>query len=214
MRKAARFLLWTAILLGVIVGVSRAFLLRWWRVPENDPYLESSVQPTLNGGDLIVLWRMTKPSFGDLVMCPEPNAPGRIVIGRILAEEGDDITIDGDRVIVNNRGSATEHACTEREFTSKDPSNGREVTEVCDLEALAGHTSMRGGHGENKAPPVKSEHQVGPGKVFLVSDNRLFPYDSRDFGTVERSTCKETVMFRLVGRKGFFDEPHRFNFIQ
>jgi hypothetical protein len=47
----------------------------------------------------------------------------------------------------------------------------------------------------------------------LVSDNRLFPFDSRDYGPVERSTCAETVLFRLVGRDGFFDVGRRFTYI-
>ncbi len=214
MRKAVRFLLWTAVVVGALVGTLRAFALRWWRLPENDPYLDASVEPTLRGGDLIVLWRLTKPSFGDLVMCPEPNAPGRIVIGRILAEEGDEIEIDGDRVIVNGRASESERVCSDRTFKILDPANGREVTQPCSVEAIAGHTAMRGGHGENPVAPVKTDHKVGPGKVFLVSDNRLFPYDSRDFGTVERSTCSETVMFRLVGRAGFGDQKYRLTYIQ
>lgn len=214
MRKFARFVLWTAIIVGGIIGVARVFAIRWWRLPENDPYLDASVAPTLEGGDLIVLWRLTKPSFGDLVMCPEPNAPGRIVIGRIMAEEGDSIEIEGDRVVVNGERSAIESNCIEKTFTVKDPANGRVVTQPCSIEAIAGHTAMRGGHGDNKVPPIATDHKVGPGRVFLVSDNRLFPYDSRDFGTVERSTCTESVMFRLVGSGGFYDQHHRFNYIR
>ena len=47
-----------------------------------------------------------------------------------------------------------------------------------------------------------------------MSDNRRFPYDSRDFGVVDRSTCKETVFFRLIGREGFFHAPTRFTYIR
>jgi hypothetical protein len=55
---------------------------------------------------------------------------------------------------------------------------------------------------------------VPPGHVYLVSDNRLFPYDSRDFGPVEARSCKETVFFRLVGRGGFFDAKTRFTYVR
>lgn len=214
MRKLARFLAWTAVIVGALIGLARGFLLRWWTVPENDPYLEASVAPTLEGGDVIILWRATKPSFGDLVMCPEPNAPGRMVIGRLYGEEGDDITVDGDRVIVNGKASGTERSCTEQTFVAKEPRTGREVTQPCSVEELAGHTSMRGGRGDSKLAPQQRQTKVAPGKVYLVSDNRLFPYDSRDFGTVERASCAETVLFRLVGRNGFFDDGRRFEFLR
>ncbi|HMJ10312.1 MAG TPA: hypothetical protein VK524_02845, partial [Polyangiaceae bacterium] len=95
MRKLVRFLLWTAIVLGVLVALARYTAIRWWRVPANDPYLEASVAPTVRGGDWIILWRLTKPDYGDLVLCPEPEAPHRVVIGRIAGESDQKIeTID------------------------------------------------------------------------------------------------------------------------
>jgi hypothetical protein len=50
--------------------------------------------------------------------------------------------------------------------------------------------------------------------VWLVSDNRLFPYDSRDFGAVPQENCQETVFFRLVGKGGFFDTATRNQYIR
>jgi signal peptidase I len=216
MRKFMRFLLWSAVVIGVMIGVARAFFIRWWRVPLNDPYLEASIEPSLEGGDLILLWRFTKPGFGDLVMCPEPGASGRIVIGRIMAEAGDTVTVDGDQVSLNGKTVETERACDDRVFKAVDPSSTHHqvVEQHCQIETLAGQSHMRGSTSGHKVPPRKTEHEVAPGKVFLVSDNRLFPYDSRDFGTVPRDSCKEMVFFRLVGRKGFFDAKHRFMFVQ
>ena len=75
MRKVLRFLLWTAIIVGAIVGLARATAIRWVKIPMGDPYLEASIAPTLRGGDTVILWRLTKPGFGDLVVCPEPDAP-------------------------------------------------------------------------------------------------------------------------------------------
>jgi hypothetical protein len=54
---------------------------------------------------------------------------------------------------------------------------------------------------------------VEAGQVFLVSDNRQLPYDSRDFGLVERATCKEMVFFRLFSAEGLKDVDHRFSLI-
>jgi hypothetical protein len=47
-----------------------------------------------------------------------------------------------------------------------------------------------------------------------VSDNRQFPWDSREFGAVPRATCTEAVVFRLVSKDGFFDVANRFTLIR
>ena len=70
------------------------------------------------------------------------------------------------------------------------------------------------GEAEAIADLPNFEAKVGPGETLLVSDNRRFPYDSRDFGVLDRSTCKETVFFRLIGREGFFHPATRFTYIR
>ena len=55
--------------------------------------------------------------------------------------------------------------------------------------------------------------QVPDDHIFLVSDDRHLPFDSRNYGTLEREACKETVMFRVVGQGGFGDVERRFTFI-
>src|SRR5512145_987497 len=95
MRNVGRFLLWAALIVAAIAGLARATALRWWHVPEGDPYLDASIAPTLRGGDLVLLWRLSKPKFGDLVVCPEPKAPDRFVIGRIVGESGDQVKVEG-----------------------------------------------------------------------------------------------------------------------
>ena len=62
--------------------------------------------------------------------------------------------------------------------------------------------------------PADAELDVPPGHVFLVSDNRQFPWDSREFGPVPRDTCRETVLFRLLSKDGFFDVSSRFSVIR
>ncbi len=214
MRKIVRFVFWVALVVGVIVGIARATAIRWWRVPEGDPYLEASIAPTLRGGDLLILWRLTEPKFGDLVVCPEPGAPERVVIGRIVGEAGDVVKADGARLEVNGRQAATEHACDPQKFTVYHPSTSNEVEERCDIEAVAGHSHMRGAPAGQKVLPKPVDQTVDEGRVFLISDNRLLPYDSRDFGLVDRSTCIETIGFRLVSREGYFDSASRFTFIR
>jgi signal peptidase I len=212
MRKLVRFLVWTALLLGLLVGVARVVAIRWWQVPDNDRYLEASVAPTLRGGDWVLLWRLTKPKFGDLVVCPEPGHEDRSVIGRILAEQGDSIAIDGSQVRRNGKVSETEHPCSA--FKVAAPDTGAAVEQGCQVEALGGVSHLRGATVGHQVAPKSVDQQVAEGQVFLVSDNRLFPYDSRDFGQVPRESCKEFVFFRLIGKSGWFDSEARLAYVQ
>jgi signal peptidase I len=214
MRKILRFLIWTALILGALVGILRLTAIRWWRLPSNDPYLAASVEPSLRGGDLILLWRFTKPKFGDLVLCPEPKHPERIVIARIAGEQGDNVKLSGSRVWVNGRAARTDQNCSERTFTSKDPATGVEVVQHCQMEELGGGAHLRGGVEGLANHPRDVVTDVPPNHLYLVSDNRLFPYDSREFGPIARESCTETVFYRLVSRGGFFDGKNRFTLIR
>lgn len=214
MRKLFKGILWTLGVLAVLLGLARGLLLRWWQVPDNDPVLEASIAPSLRAGDTVILWRATSPSFGDLVICPEPGAEDRIVIGRIIGEAGDDVEIDGHNVRVNGSKVETETSCNPRQFTVAHPTTGAEVEQFCQMEAVGGKTHMRGTIAGDTPRTQTSKRKVGEGKVFLVSDNRMFPYDSRQFGSVDRNTCTETIVFRLWSKKGFFDVENRFDFVR
>lgn len=213
MRKLLRFLFWVALVIGVIIGLARATAIRWWRVPREASFFTASISPSLRGGDLILLWRLTKPGFGDLVMCPEPQDASRVVIGRIAGEGRDEIVIKGTDITVNGKHQSVESNCTEGKFEEHDPATGVAVEQSCSMEEMGGGTHARGDIPSSAKAPNDVTQTVPVGSVWLVSDNRLFPYDSRDFGPVPRESCKETVFFRLVGAGGYFDTKHRNNFI-
>jgi signal peptidase I len=211
-RRLTKLLLYLAIMAGVVIGVLRATVIRWWRIPSDDPYLEASIAPTLSGGDLIILSRLSPPRFGDLALCPEPNADGRVVIGRLLGEPGDKVEVLGTHVRVNGRNMHDESGCKAPTFTVTDPVSRKEVEQRCDHEDLSGRIHLRGNiPAERQVSPVTLTAESAQG--ILVSDNRLFPYDSRDFGAVNLASCKETVVFRLVSAKGFGDVATRFSLI-
>lgn len=211
MRKFLHFLLWTVAILGAVIGLGRAFAIRWIRVP-NDLVMAASVEPTLEGGDLILLWRLTAPAFGNLVVCPDPDNAGQVVIGRIVAEAGDTIEIAGDLVTVNGQRSETEMACDD--FVAVDPNTQTEVEQRCSVEVLGTHKHTIGQTSAQKNVPKPVKDEVMAGEAYLVSDNRLFPYDSRDYRAVQRSACPEAVVFRLVGRNGWGDAAKRLSFIR
>jgi signal peptidase I len=207
-----RWLFWTILSLGAIVGLLRATSIRWWRIPADDPYLDASVEPSLRGGDLVLLWRLTPPTPGELVLCPEPKHPERVVIGRMLGEDRSRVRIDGSRVFVNEKVQATEGNCADDRFTVRSPAGG-EVEQRCSMEVASGLLHERG-EAEATADLPSYEVTLQPGEVALVSDNRRFPYDSRDYGPVDRSSCNETIFFRLMGEKGFFDTSRRFQYVR
>lgn len=210
-----RFLVWTALVVGLIVGAARLVAIRWIRLPTNDPVFETSLLPTLEGGDLIVLWRLAKPSFGDLVLCPEPNFPERYVIGRIIGEAGDNVHFENGRPLVNQRPFVIERGCDPSTFSFLHPNGSNElVTQNCSWEAVGNQLHMTGQLGNFKITPEDRDFDVPAGHWFLASDNRLFPYDSRDYGFVETSSCKELVVARLVSRRGWTDVARRLSYIQ
>ena len=213
MRALGRWLLWSFIGLGVLLGFLRATALRPWRVPTGDPYLEASIAPSLRGGDLVLLWRFTPPAYGALVLCPEPKHPERAVIGRMIGEERNTVRIEGTHVFVNEKQLSTEGPCADEHFNVTPPQGGAEVEQRCSLEVANGVIHPRG-EAEATADLATAELGLKAGEVALVSDNRRYPYDSRDYGPVDRSTCRETVVFRLVGPGGFFDTARRFQYVR
>lgn len=212
MSKFLRYLAWTLCIVGIAIGLLRLTVIRWWHVPLGDPYLEASLAPSLRGGDWVILWRGSAPIEGNLVLCPEPKTAGRYVVARILGEKGDQVKVTGDRVLVNGRGFETESSCDS--FTVRDPGTGQETRQNCRREVVGSRTHLRGEAIPTLAKPSEAEVDVAGEQVFLVSDNRQFPWDSREFGPVERSTCAETVVFRLVSKEGFFDVPNRLTVIR
>ncbi len=211
-----RFLLWTALLIGAVVGVARLVAIRWLTLPTDDPVFTASLQPTLGAGETILLQRVAPPEFGDLVLCPEPGYPERYIIGRVLGLPGDEVHVENGQIEVNGRNFPFERTCHPDTVTYPHPDRPDEqVEQACSYEAVASQRVHQVGriHGhqvraENRKFDVPEEH------YFLVSDNRLFPYDSRDYGVVERDTCKETVIARLVGKKGWNDVEKRMTLIQ
>lgn len=200
-----RVAVFVAVVLGLLVAVLRLTCLRWWQVPLDDPDLAASVAPTLGAGDWLILWRGTAPGFGDLVLCPDPENPGQVFIGRIAAEGGDVLKVDATGAMtVNNARVRSERSCEERQVVVENPRTGDEVELRCDVEKLGGVYHQRAlVPASDPLPPAPLKREVERGSVFLISDNRAFPFDSRDFGSLPSAACAETIVFRLVSRLGF-----------
>jgi hypothetical protein len=213
MRALGRWLVWSFLAFAAIVGFLRATAIRWWRVPADDPYLDASLAPSLRGGDLVLLWRLTPPVLGALTLCPEPKHSDRVVIGRMLGEDRNTVRIEGTHVYVNDKVLSAEGTCADDHFKVVPPQGASEVEQRCTMEVASGVAHPRG-EAEATAELPNVELSLQSGEVALVSDNRRFPYDSRDYGPVERASCTDTVFFLLVSAGGFFDASRRFQYVR
>lgn len=213
MQKVYRILAWMALGLALLTGVLRFTALRWWQLPTDDPELAASIGPSLRGGDWVLLWRLTRPGLGDLVVCPDPDDPSNIVIGRIAADAFDKVTIHGQEVRVNDSVFEVEYNCTDRMFSVVDPDSLEEEDLYCDMENIGDVLHMRG-YARDTRQRRKFAKQVDSGQIFLLSDNRAHPFDSRHFGTLDRHACTETIFFRLFSKDGFFDVESRFEAVR
>jgi hypothetical protein len=66
MRALGRFTLWAVVGFIAVIVLFRLTSIRWWKVPEDDPYLVASLAPELRGGDWVLLWRLSPPAVGSL----------------------------------------------------------------------------------------------------------------------------------------------------
>lgn len=211
MEKLRRGLGWTLGAVIVIALLLRLFLLDVWTLPD-DAYLGASVAPALAAGDTVLLLTRGEPGFGDLVRCPDPQDPSSFVVGRIAGVEGDTVVTEGRRLTVNGRVYESESACAQQKVFVKHPETLKDVELTCDVVPMGGGWHYRVAS-LSPYQEQKKTAKVAPGKVFLISDNRTMHDDSRDFGLVDRATCKERPVFRLWGKGGWDDDKTRLSYV-
>jgi signal peptidase I len=212
-RTIIKLVVWVALIVGGIGAFLRLTCLRFWTMPSDDGLLSLSVMPTLESGDVLVLWRLGTPSFGELVQCPDPEAPGRFVVGRILGEQGDKIVAELGSVTVNDKIVSSRRACNPAQLSVLDPTTGEAFDLSCEIEEAGGIEYSRARATHPAQNPTPFNLKVPAGRVFLASDNRHYHDDSRDFGAVPKDSCHERIVFRLWSARGWFDENRRMMFI-
>ena len=212
MEKLLKSLLFFFGVCAVLAVIARLTFLKLWTVPE-DVVLASSMAPNLAAGAIVVVLYRGDRGLGDLVRCPDPEDAQRWVVGRIAGTQGDQVEMAGPFLTLNGKRYASTEACVEPRLNVPHPTDGREVPHVCSRVEFAG-----GWHyiasAEHAPPAPQRQYRVGPGRVFLLSDNRSYHDDSRDFGAVMADTCKDRILFRLWGKTGFADANRRFTLIR
>jgi signal peptidase I len=213
MNRVFRALAWIAGFLLVAGLIARATVLDSWVVPD-DPKTGAAVAPTLAGGDTILYMYRNQPQFGDLVRCKDPDDGTRWVVGRVVGLFGDTVEVNGRDLTVNNKRYTGEMACAEERIQIPHPTAGSTVEIVCDQVQIAGHPHFRGGALDKATVVQPLKKTVGEGMLFLLSDDRSYHDDSRDFGPVKADTCSGRIVFRLWSKEGWADSRHRMTFVQ
>lgn len=211
MRSLLRGLVWVIGVLAIIGLILRLTVLAPWVIPD-DPILDVSMAPSLSAGDTVLLWTKGQRGFGDLVRCQDPEDAQRWVVGRIVGLEGDQVEVDQGIVRVNGTRYNVSDACQQSRIELTD-ARGNQYVATCSRVEMAGGWHYRAMvHGESPESPVKAE--VGAGRVYLLSDNRSLHDDSRDFGAVDATSCRDLIVFRLWDKAGFFASKERFSTVR
>jgi signal peptidase I len=186
-----------------------AFVVDVWTIPSDDPMESASIEPTLSAGDVVLVSRHTTVARGDLLRCPDPQAPGRFVVGRAIGVSGEHVEITGEFVTLDGKRLPSPRACDPPRVTLHDPQSDQDIDLQCSVEDF-GDRNFGSLRADKAEPPTRAT--VEPGRWFLVSDDRHVHVDSRDFGQIDVASCLH-IVFRLEGAAGFGDEKKRLSII-
>ena len=209
MRTWFKFLAWLGGIVGVVGLALYIFAFDVWTVPTDDPMESASIEPTLSAGDVVLVTRHTSVNRGNLLRCPDPQAPGRFVIARAVAKEGETLELDRESLTIDHTRIPSPRACDPASVTVHDPQSGDDLVLACSVEDF-GERDFSALH-SNVAPEPPSKAVVTAG-WYLLSDDRHVHVDSRDFGTIDVATCQH-IVFRVVSAGGFGDDKKRLSII-
>ncbi len=200
------------LVLSTIVVLLRVYVFDVWTIPDNDLFLAASIEPTLSSGDVVLVLRKGTPGFGDLVRCFNEDTPLQYNIGRIVAVQEQEIEISGHQFSIDGKPFSETRQCPESNLFIQHPTFSNKVEMSCEMETLGRswhYTAIL----QQSTKEKKAKEYIEEGHVFLLSDNRDFHYDSRDFGQRPLKICKERIVFRLWSKNGWKDEEKRLSYI-
>jgi len=186
------------LILALVMFSARSSLADWNIVPSG------SMQPTILVGDRVLVnklaydlkvpfttWHIAKwsnPQRGDIVVFFSPK-DGTRLIKRVIGLPGDTVELRNDRLLIN--GQPMDYTTLEPQIPGQlsGPERARGIFATEQLPSHA-HAVMA----INGIPAIRSfgPVHVSDGHYFMMGDNRDNSFDSRYFGTVDRS--------QIVGR--------------
>jgi len=167
----------------------------------------NGMAPTLLSGERVLIYKRGKPEVGSIAVCRHPSEDGWVV-GRVAAIGGETIDsfgnklrIGGHPIVFEQQGTMSFHN-TDNDLTST---------------VVWGDEHFEAGPHQIFMAPDEGhrvrETEVPDGKVYLLGDHRAYlGQDSRAYGVVDASTCRGTIIFRLLAVEGLEPEIAHRNF--
>lgn len=153
----------TVLLAIGLAWLARTFIFQSYRIPSG------SMETAIMEGDWIISekisYRLGEPEQGDIVTFQDPKVPGRVLIKRCIATEGQIVNLNDEDGLVYVDGTALDEPYTNGLPSYTLPSD---VTYPC---------------------------TVPEGCIWVMGDNRTNSQDSRYFGPVEVSSLTGRAMF-------------------
>jgi signal peptidase I len=131
---------------------------------------DSSMEPNLKTGDHVIILKHATPKRGDIVLLESPVEPGRVLIKRIVAVEGDTVEIK-DRVFRINNARFS--------FPWK--------TKSADKRIFPMNFTFR-----DNMPAVR----ISRNRYFVLSDSLDGGFDSRTLGAIPGDLVIGRVLYR------------------
>ncbi len=163
--------------------VLTAAALRLW-VVEPVRVLTSSMAPTLQAGDVVLVWRLGSPGVGDVVLAKEPGDEGRRHLKRLVAGAGQEVELAQGRLYVD--GSAVASSVPPETLAWIDTDCRDRSDEAIEEQGRGQRWQVFPGGGHLR-------ERVAEGGVWLLGDNRGGSSDSRHWGPVARPSLLGSV---------------------
>ena len=209
MQGFLRVVVWMAVIFCAACALLYFTVFDVLTVPSDDPAMLASMTPNVGAGDLLLTLRHGEVHGGNLVRCTDPQEPRRFVIARLEAIGGETVEIQNQRVNVGGKGLSIIRGCGQTATLTKAVTN-EQLTFACMVEEFSSEHDILVYPDSNEGSTAKST--VASDKGFLVSDNRYWHLDSRDYGQVPLASCSH-IVFRLWSGAGWFDAHHRLNLL-
>jgi len=161
----------------------------------------NGMAPTLLRGERVLINKRATPEVGSIAVCKHPTEDGWVV-GRVAATGGmtidsfgDELRIDGKPIMLKRGGQTS--------FHNADNGRTRTVTWGDEFFGPQRHQIFMAEDGQHLVRKI----EVSAGELYLLGDYRAYMgQDSRAYGVVEASTCRGTIVFRVIPVDGLNDE--------
>ena len=157
LRRFLSFVICIAVVLAAAWGI-RTYVVEPFEVPS------ASMETTIMTGDRVfaekVSYQFADVQPGDIVVFSDPQVPSRVLVKRVIATEGQTISISGGTLYIDGVAQSEPYV----------------TGETYPLSQTAGNVS------------ISYPYVVPEGEVWVMGDNRENSSDSRYFGSIDEDT--------------------------